>query len=124
MRKPVRHALTADKVRFVGDPVAMVVARTPQQARDAAEVVSLDIDILPAVTSAEAALAPDAPELFDDVPGNLILDYHFGDAGKVAEAFAGAAHVAKVRIVNNRIIVNPLEPRAAIGTYDLSLIHI
>ena len=52
------------------------------------------------------------------MPGNLILDYHFGDAGKVAEAFAGAAHVAKVRIVNNRIIVNPLEPRAAIGTYD------
>jgi carbon-monoxide dehydrogenase large subunit len=118
MKKPVRYALTADKVRFVGDPVAMIVARTAQQARDAAESVSLDIDILPAVTSAEAALAPDAPELFDDVPGNLVLDYHFGDAGKVAAAFADAAHVAKVRIVNNRIIVNPIEPRAAIGTYD------
>ncbi|MFJ5370040.1 xanthine dehydrogenase family protein molybdopterin-binding subunit, partial [Bosea sp. CER48] len=118
MRKPVRQALTADKVRFVGDPVAMVVARTAQQARDAAEAVTLDIDILPAVTSAEAALAPGAPQLFDDVPGNLILDYHFGDAGKVAAAFAGAAHVTRVRIVNNRIIVNPIEPRAAIGAYD------
>jgi carbon-monoxide dehydrogenase large subunit len=116
MKKPVRHALTADKVRFVGDPVAMVVARTVQQARDAAEAVSLDIDVLPAVTTAEAALAPGAPELFDDVPGNLILDYHFGEADKVAAAFAEAAHVTKVRIVNNRIIVNPIEPRAAIGT--------
>ncbi|MCO5091209.1 xanthine dehydrogenase family protein molybdopterin-binding subunit [Bosea sp. (in: a-proteobacteria)] len=118
MKRPERKALATGKVRFVGDPVAMVVARTALQARDAAEAVALDIDILPAVTSVEAALAPGAPQLFDDVPGNLILDYHFGDAEKVAAAFAGAAHVTRVRIVNNRIIVNPMEPRAAIADYD------
>ncbi|WP_198302259.1 xanthine dehydrogenase family protein molybdopterin-binding subunit [Bosea sp. AS-1] len=118
MRKPARQALAVGKVRYVGDPVAMVVARTAIQARDAAEAVGLDVDILPAVTSTEEALAPGAPELFDDVPGNLILDYHFGDAGKVADAFAKAAHVTRLRIVNNRIVVNPIEPRAAIGTYD------
>jgi carbon-monoxide dehydrogenase large subunit len=118
MRKPVRQALAMGKVRYVGDPVAMVVARTAVQARDAAEAVGLDIEVLPAVTSAEEALAPGAPQLFDDVPGNLILDYHFGDAGKVAAAFAEAAHVTKLRIVNSRIVVNPIEPRAAIGTHD------
>jgi carbon-monoxide dehydrogenase large subunit len=118
IRKPVRKALATGKVRFVGDPVAMVVARTAVQARDAAEAVSLDIEILPAVISGEDALAPGAPQLYDDVPGNLILDYHFGDAEKVAAAFAGAAHVTKLRIVNNRIVVNPIEPRSAIGTHD------
>lgn len=118
MKKPVRQALAMGKVRYVGDPVAMVVARSAIQARDAAEAIGLDIEVLPAVTTAEEALAPGAPQLFDDVPGNLILDYHFGDAGKVADAFAKAAHVARLRIVNNRIVVNPIEPRAAIGTYD------
>lgn len=118
IRKPVRKALATDKVRFVGDPVAMVVARTAVEARDAAEAVALDIDILPAVTAAEDALAPGAPQLYDDVPGNVILDFHFGDAEKVAAAFASAAHVTKLRIVNNRIVVNPIEPRSAIGAHD------
>lgn len=118
MRKPVRNALASGKVRYVGDPVAMVVARTAGQARDAAEAVALDLEALPAVTSTEEALAPGAPQLFDEVPGNLIVDYHFGDAEKVAAAFAHAAHVTKLRIVNNRVVVNPIEPRAAIGVYD------
>jgi aerobic carbon-monoxide dehydrogenase large subunit len=118
IRKPVRKALAIDKVRFVGDPVAMVVARTAVQARDAAEAVALDVDILPAVTEGKDAIAPDAPQLYDDVPGNVILDYHYGDAEKVAAAFASASHVTKLRIVNSRIVVNPIEPRSAIGTYD------
>lgn len=118
MKRPVRWALAADKVRFVGDPVAMVVARTAVQARDAAEAVSLDIEVLPAVISAEEALASDAPQLYDDVPGNLIVDFHLGDADKVAAAFAGAAHVTKLRIVNSRVVINPIEPRAALATYD------
>lgn len=118
IRKPMRMALARDKVRFVGDPVAVVVARTAVQARDAAEAVALDIDVLPAVTSGEEALAPGAPLLYDEVPGNLVLDYHSGDAGKVAAAFAGAAHVARLRIVNNRIVVNPIEPRSAIASHD------
>ncbi|HEV7257568.1 MAG TPA: xanthine dehydrogenase family protein molybdopterin-binding subunit [Bosea sp. (in: a-proteobacteria)] len=118
MRKPPRAALTADRVRFVGDPVAVVVARTADQARNAAEAVALDIDVLPAVTDAEEALRADTAQLYDDVPGNLIVDYRFGDGEKVAAAFAGAAHVAKLRIVNNRVIVNPIEPRAAIASFD------
>lgn len=118
MRKPPRAALAADKVRFVGDPVAVVVARTADQARDAAEAVRLDIDVLPAVTDAQEALSADAPQLYDDVPGNLIVDYRFGDSEKIAATFAGAAHIAKLRIVNNRVVVNPIEPRAAIASFD------
>jgi carbon-monoxide dehydrogenase large subunit len=118
IRKPLRMALATDKVRFVGDPVAVVVARTAVQARDAAEAVGLDIDVLPAVISGEEALAPDAPLLYDEVPGNLVLDYQSGDAAKVAAAFAAAAHVTKLRIVNNRVVVNPIEPRSAIASYD------
>ncbi|WP_083269438.1 xanthine dehydrogenase family protein molybdopterin-binding subunit [Bosea vaviloviae] len=118
MRKPRRAALAEGRVRFVGDPVAVVVARTADQARNAAEAVRLDIDILPAVIEAEAALKPEAPQLYDDVAGNLILDFHSGDAGKVTAAFAGAAHVARLRIVNNRVVVNPIEPRAAIASFD------
>lgn len=118
MRKPARAALAADKVRFVGDPVAMVVARTADQARSAAEAVRLDIDVLPAVTDAEQALNADAPQLYDDVAGNLIVDYRFGDGAKVAAAFSRAAHVTRLRLVNNRVIVNPIEPRAAIASFD------
>ncbi len=118
MRRPPRQALAAGKVRFVGDPVAMVVARTAALARDAAEAVGLDIAVLPAVTSVEDALAPGAPQLFDEAPGNLIVDHQSGDAGKVAAAFAAAAHVTRLRIVNNRVVVNPLEPRAAIASHD------
>ncbi|WP_248312006.1 xanthine dehydrogenase family protein molybdopterin-binding subunit [Bosea sp. BK604] len=118
IKKPVRQALATDKVRFVGDPVAAVVARTAVQARDAAEAVALDIEVLPAVTTGEEAIAPGAPQLYDDVPDNVILDFHYGDAGKVAAAFAGAAHVTRLRIVNNRVVVNAMEPRSAVGAYD------
>ncbi len=113
-----RPALAVDKVRFVGDPVAVVIAKTAVQARDAAEAVSLDIEVLPAVTSAEEALKPGAPQLYDEIPGNLVLDYHYGDAARVEEAFARAHHVTTLDIVNNRVVVNPMEPRAAVGQWD------
>src|SRR3954470_20341407 len=103
MTKPIRMALAADKVRFVGDPVAVVIAESAYQAREAAEAVTLDIDVLPAVTRAEDAIKPGAPQLYDEAPGNRILDYHYGDSAKVAEAFAEAAHVARVSITNNRV---------------------
>lgn len=118
MKKPPRAALTAGKVRFVGDPVAVVVAHTADQARNAAEAVRLDIDVLPAVTDAEAALSADAPQLYDDLAGNLIVDFQFGDSAKVAAAFDAAAHVSRLRIVNNRVVVNPIEPRTAIASFD------
>ncbi len=113
-----RPPLAMDKVRFVGDPVAFVVAETRMAARDGAEAVYLDIDILPAVTLASAAAAPDAPLLYDHIPGNQVLDFHYGDSGKVAEAFAAAAHVTKLSIRNNRVVVCAMEPRSAIGEYE------
>jgi len=113
-----RPSLATDKVRFVGDPVAFVVAETRLAAKDGAEAVVLDIEQLPAVTEASAAAAPGAPQLYDHIPGNVALDFHFGDTAKVAEAFAKAAHVTKLSIRNNRIVVCAMEPRSAIGEYD------
>ena len=115
MKKPPRPALATDKVRFVGDPVAFVVAETLLQAKDAAEAVDVDIDPLPAVTDPEAAVQPGAPLLYDDVPNNVALDYHYGDAEEVAAAFAKAAHVTRLKIVNSRVVVNAMEPRSAVG---------
>lgn len=113
-----RPVLATDKVRFVGDPIAFVVAETREAAKDGAEAVLPDIDSLPAVTEASAAAAPDAPQLYDHVPGNQVLDFHYGDAAKVAEAFAGAAHVTRLSLRNNRVVVCAMEPRSAIGVYD------
>ena len=113
-----RPMLAADKVRFVGDPVAFVVAESRAAAKDAAEAVILDIDPLPAVTEASAAAAPDAPQLYDHIPGNVCLDFQFGDAAKVAAAFAGAAHVTRLPIRNNRVVVCAMEPRSAIGEFE------
>ena len=118
MRKPERRSLATGRVRYVGDPVAFVVAETQSQAKDAAEAVAVDIDDLPVVTDARAAAAPGAPLLFDDVPNNITLDWHYGDAAKVAEAFKAAAHVTKLPLISNRIVVNTMEPRSAVGFYD------
>ena len=118
MKKPDRPSLPTDKVRFVGDPVAIVVAETLAQAKDAAEAVFVDIEALPAVTDARAAAQPGAPLLYDDAPGNICLDYRFGDSAKVAEGFAKAAHVAKLGILNNRIFVAAMEPRSAIAEFE------
>jgi carbon-monoxide dehydrogenase large subunit len=118
MKKPWRGALAKDKVRYVGDPVACVIAETVLAAKDAAEAVAVDIDPLTAVVSAEAAARDGAPLLYDDVPGNVPLDFHFGDAAAVETAFATAAHVTKLKLVNSRVIVNAMEPRAALAAYD------
>jgi carbon-monoxide dehydrogenase large subunit len=113
-----RAALPTDKVRFVGDPVAFVVAETAAQARDAAEAVEIDIEPLPAVTNAEEATRPGAPLLYDHIPNNVALDYHYGDTAKIEAAFAGAAHVTKLDIVNTRVAVVSMEPRVALAAYD------
>lgn len=118
MRKPPRPALPTDKVRFVGDPVACVVATTLAAAKDAAEAVVVDIDPLPAVTSAREAALPGAPVIYDEAPDNVALDYHYGDSAKVEAAFAAAAHVVRQRMINNRVVVSAMEPRSAIGVYD------
>jgi aerobic carbon-monoxide dehydrogenase large subunit len=118
IRYKPRPALPTDKVRFVGDPVACVIAETVAQAKDAAETVALDIEPLPAVMSARAATLPDAPVLYDEVPDNVCLDYHYGDSEKVADAFARAAHIVKLPLINQRLVVNSIEPRSAIAEFD------
>src|SRR3954454_17710621 len=113
-----RQPLATDKVRFVGDPVAFVVAETLAQARDAAEAVELDIEPLPAVTDPEDAAKAGAPQLYDHIPNNVALDYHYGDPEKVNAAFAGAAHVTKLDIENTRVAVVSMEPRVGLASYD------
>lgn len=113
-----RPALVTDKVRFVGDPIAFVVAETAAQARDAAEAVVADIEPLQAVTDAAEAAKPGAPQLYDNIPNNVALDYHYGDTDKIEAAFAGAAHVTKLDIVNTRVAVVSMEPRVALANYD------
>jgi len=118
MNKPPRPSLASDKVRYVGDPVAVVVAESVALAKHAADTVVLDIEPLPAVTTPEEAVAPGAPLLHDEAPGNLAVEFHYGDAEKVAAAFARAAHVARLTAVNNRVVICPMEPRAAIASFD------
>jgi carbon-monoxide dehydrogenase large subunit len=104
-------------VRFAGEAVAFVVASTPAQAKDAAEAVAVEIDPLPVVTTPEAAAAPGAPQLHAETPGNVAVDYHYGDTAAADAAFARAAHVTRLTLVNNRVVVNPLEPRSAVAQY-------
>jgi carbon-monoxide dehydrogenase large subunit len=115
---PPRFALAKDRVRHVGDPVAFVVAETRDTARNAAESVNVDYDVLPAVVDPPAALCDGAPQLWDQAPGNLSYRFQKGDATAVQAAIANAAHVVELELINNRIVVSALEPRGAIGAYD------
>jgi len=110
--------LAAGKVRYVGEPVALIVAETRAQALDAAEQVAADYAPLPAVTTAAAARAPGAPEISAEVPGNVCLDWRIGDAAAVDAAFAAAAHVVELQLDNHRIVTNPMEPRGVVGLWD------
>jgi len=115
MKKPGRPMLATDKVRFVGDPIACIVAESVLQAKDAAEAIELDIEELPVVIDVNQA--EHAPAIFADVPDNVALNFHYGDTDKVNEAFAKAAHTAKLKMLNSRLVVNAMEPRAAIGEF-------
>lgn len=121
MLQPIRHVLATDKVRHVGEAVACVIAESVAAAKHGSEALAIEIDLLPAVT--EPAEAPDATLLYDNVPGNVGLDFHFGETDQVSAAFAGAAHVTRLRLRNNRIVVNPMEPRAALAEYDADQQH-
>ncbi len=114
-----RPALAGDKVRFVGDPVACVIAETVAQAKDAAEAVALDIEPLTPVLKPAEAIKPGAPLVFDQVANNLALDFHYGDADEGGRGFRqGQARDAARETSNQRMIVAAMEPRAAIGEYD------
>jgi aerobic carbon-monoxide dehydrogenase large subunit len=114
---PPRPLLASERVRYVGEPLAMVVALSAAGARDAAELIELEIDPLPAVTDAAAAAEPDAPRLHGERP-NVCLDWRFGDFAAAEDAFARAAHVTRLRLVNNRVVVAAMEPRAAVAEHD------
>jgi carbon-monoxide dehydrogenase large subunit len=111
------HVLPTDRVRHVGTAVAFVIAETIAAAKDAAERIVVDYEVLPAVTDANAALAPDAPQLYDNIR-NGVIDAEVGDAAAVDRAFAMAAHVTRLDTWINRVTGVPMEPRAAVGIYD------
>jgi carbon-monoxide dehydrogenase large subunit len=118
MAEPPHPVLAVGKVRHVGDPVAVVIAETKQAAKDAAEAIVIDYQDLPAVASLRDAIAPGAALVHDEVPGNICYDWHIGDKAAVDAAFAKAAKVVKLDLLNNRLIPNAMEPRAALGDYD------
>ena len=115
---PPRHALALDRVRHVGEPVAVVLAESPAAARDAAERIEVEYEPLPAVVDARAALAPSAPRLHEEAPGNLAYVFEKGDRAATEAAFAAAAHVVALEVVNHRVHAAPLEPRGAIASHD------
>ena len=121
---PERPPLALDRVRHAGEPVALVVALTRAQAQDAAELIAVDYDPLPAVSDVSAALEPGAPQLFDEVPGNLCFTYPFGDAQAVEAAFADAAHRVTVTLDSGRVVANPMEPKAARAEWRGEQLHI
>lgn len=115
--KPDHPVLAQDRIRYVGEPLAMVVAESAALAQDAAEAIVVDCEDLPAVVDARAALEPGAPLLHDDVPGNLLLDFEGGDAAATEAAFARAAKIVKLSAYHTRVVGNPMEPRAAVGEW-------
>ena len=114
---PPRPIFARDRVRYVGEPLAMVVAEDAPAAQDASELIVPDVEPMAAVVDAEAALAADAPRLHHG-HGNLCLDWRFGDHEAVERTFAAAAHIARVRVVSNRVVVAAMEPRAALAAYE------
>ncbi len=118
MNEPPHPVLAVDRVRHVGDPVAVVIAETRQQARNAAELLEIDYEDLPAVATLRDAVKPGAATVHDNAPGNVCFDWEIGDRAMVDAAFAQAAHVVKLDLTNNRLIPNAMETRAALGDYE------
>lgn len=115
---PPHMPLAVDAVRHVGDQVAVVMAESLEQAKNAAEAIIVDYEPLPAVVHALDALKPGAPQVHAQAPGNLCFDWELGDKAATDAAFAQAAHITKLDLVNNRLIPNAMEPRAALAEYD------
>ncbi|SHI50580.1 carbon-monoxide dehydrogenase large subunit [Palleronia salina] len=122
MQEPKHPVLAEGKVRHVGDPIAVVVAESLGQARDAADALEIDIEMLPAVMDMKEAIKDGAPKVHDDLSSNLCYDWGFVEDNKdaVAKAIADADHVTTLELVNNRLVANPMEPRVAVGDYDMA----
>jgi carbon-monoxide dehydrogenase large subunit len=117
-RIPERPALAHGRIRFVGEPVVLVVADSALAAQDAAELVRIEYEDLPIVIDAEAALGSGAPQLHESVPGNMPFEYEAGDKAAVDAAFSKAAHVTKLKMESTRVVPSPMEPRACLIAYD------
>jgi carbon-monoxide dehydrogenase large subunit len=115
---PDRPVLAEGMVRHVGEPVAFVVAETLQAARDGAEAVMVEYDVLPSVTGTDDAMGEGQPQVWEAAPRNVCFDWEIGQKEQVESLFASAAHVTRLKVVNNRIVVNSIEPRAALASYD------
>ncbi|HEX3991133.1 MAG TPA: xanthine dehydrogenase family protein molybdopterin-binding subunit [Acetobacteraceae bacterium] len=118
MASPAHPVLADGAVHHVGDPVAFIVADTAKQARDAAELVQVDYEVLASATDLATAMDPDTPGVWPDVKNNVVFDWEIGDKAATDAAFAGAAHVTKLTVVNNRIVVASMEARVAIADHD------
>ncbi|MEY3552489.1 MAG: hypothetical protein RL735_837 [Pseudomonadota bacterium] len=118
MKAGAHPALAQGKVRYVGDHVAVVIAETAAQARDALEKIKVDYRVLPAIVSMANAVKPGAATIHDVAANNTVYNWSLGDQAATDTAFAKAAHVTKIDLVNNRLVPNPMEPRAAVGEYD------
>ncbi|MGC1695240.1 MAG: xanthine dehydrogenase family protein molybdopterin-binding subunit, partial [Pseudolabrys sp.] len=124
MKRAAHPALASGKVNCVGDAVAVVIAETMAQGRDSAEKVKVDYEVLTAVVDPAKTQAKDAPQIHPDIASNTIYQWHLGDAKATDVAFAAAKHVTKLDIVNNRLVPNAIEPRAAIADYDAGSDHL
>ncbi|WP_144299413.1 xanthine dehydrogenase family protein molybdopterin-binding subunit [Elioraea rosea] len=113
-----RPALAVGRVRHVGDPVAFVVAETQQAARDGAEALAIDYDVLPSATDLATAMNPGQPQVWDSAKNNLCFDWETGNKAETDRLFAEAAHVAKLTVINNRVVVASMEGRGAVAEYD------
>ena len=118
IRKPFHPVLAMGRVRYVGEPVAVVIAESAASAEDARDLIDIDYNDLPAVTSFDDAVRPGAPQLHEDAPGNLAFEFDSGDADAVAAAFARARYVSKVTVDSQRLVGNALEPRACLASFD------
>jgi carbon-monoxide dehydrogenase large subunit len=118
LRVPFRGALARGRVRFVGEPVALVVAETDALAQDAAELIEIEYEDLPVVVEADEAMAVGAARLHEDLPDNLAFDYEYGDRASTEPGFAQAAHVVQVGLRAQRIAGNPMEPKSCVALYD------
>jgi carbon-monoxide dehydrogenase large subunit len=118
MRAGVHPVLAVEKVRYVGDHLAVVIAETTNQARDAAELVSVDYDVHEAVVDLSSAQQAGEPQIHAEAPNNTVYQWHLGDKAAVDAAFEKAKHVTRIDLANNRLIPNAMEPRAAIAEYD------
>jgi carbon-monoxide dehydrogenase large subunit len=118
MASPPHPVLAEGAVRHVGDPVAFIVAETVKQARDAAEAIEVDYDVLPSSTNLATTMDPGMPQVWPQAPGNVVFDWEIGDKAATEAQFARAAHVTRLTVVNNRIVVSSIEARASVADFD------